>query len=120
MLHENGEPLDFIYLDVNDAFERLTGIKDATGKRASEVIPGIRQSDPELFDLYGKVAATGVSAKFERYVAALDQWFAISVYSPQREHFVAVFDVITERKKADEALQLAASIFTATSEGMLV
>jgi len=30
---------------------------------------------------------------------------AVSVYCPQREHFVAVFDAITERKQADEALK---------------
>ena len=42
---------------------------------------------------------------FERYLKALDMWFSISVYCPQSEHFVAVFDVITERKRAEEALR---------------
>lgn len=120
MRYENGEPSDFIYLDVNNAFEPLTGLKDVAGKWVSEVIPGIRQSDPELFELYGKVASTGFPEKVDRYVVALDMWFSISVYSPQREHFVAVFDVITKRKKAEEELQLAASIFNVSSEGMLV
>jgi PAS domain S-box-containing protein len=105
MLYEEGIPSDFIYLDVNPAFEKLTGLKDAAGKRVSEVIPGIRESDPGLFELYSRVAATGTPEQFETYVKALDMWFSISVYSPKKEHFVAVFDVITERKKAESELK---------------
>ncbi len=32
-------------------------------------------------------------------------WFSISVYSPRKEHFVAVFDVITEQKEAERAIK---------------
>lgn len=102
MLFEKGEPLDFIYLQVNQTFETLTGLKDVVGKRISELIPGIREADPKLFEIYGRVALTGQPERFEIFVDALQMWFWISVYSPQREHFVAVFDVITERKKAEE------------------
>ena len=76
-----------------------------TGKNVSEVIPGIRQSDPELFEIYGRVALTGPPERFETYVEALGMWFSIAVYSPAKEYFVAIFDVITERKRAEEALR---------------
>ncbi|HVN94866.1 MAG TPA: PAS domain S-box protein, partial [Syntrophorhabdaceae bacterium] len=105
MLFEENQPKDFIYLNVNDAFESLTGLKDVIGKKVSELIPGIREEDPELFEIYGKVALTGVPERLERYVKALGMWFSISVYSPRKEHFVAIFDVITERKRAEEALR---------------
>ncbi len=105
MLFEEDEPEDFIYLNVNRAFETLTGLENVSGKKVSEVIPGVRESDPELLEIYGRVATTGVPERFETYVEALGMWFSISVYSPRKEHFVAVFDIITERKKADEALQ---------------
>ncbi len=59
MIFENGEPQDFIYLKVNQAFETLTGLRNVNGKKVSEVIPGIRESDPELFEIYGRVATTG-------------------------------------------------------------
>ena len=104
MLFENDQPEDFIYLSVNSAFENLTGLKNVIGKNVSEVIPGIRESDSNLFEIYGRVARTGVPERFETYVEALRMWFSISVYSPRKEHFVAVFDVITERKRAEEEL----------------
>jgi PAS domain S-box-containing protein len=105
MLYEDDRPYDFVYLSVNNAFEHLTGLKDAVGRKVSDVIPGIRESNPELFEIYGRVALTGNPERFETYVASLGIWFAIAVYSPAKEYFVAVFDNITERKKADEALR---------------
>ena len=59
MLYENGQPQDWIYLTVNKAFEGLTRLKDITGKRVSEVIPGIREADPQLFEIYSRVALGG-------------------------------------------------------------
>ena len=49
----------------------------------------------------------GTPERFETYVEPLGQWFSVSVYSPEKGYFVAVFDIITERKRAQEALQEA-------------
>jgi len=105
MLFHQNQPQDFIYLNVNNSFEALTGLKNVIGKKVSEVIPGIRESDPKLFEICGRVALSGRPERFEIYVDALGAWFWISVYSPRKEYFVAVFDVITERKKGGEALR---------------
>lgn len=104
MLFENGKPNDFIYLKVNKAFSDQTGLLEVEGRKVSEVIPGIRERDPGLLEIYGRVAQGGPAEKFETYVEALQDWFSISVYCPQPDHFVAVFDVITERKKTEIAL----------------
>lgn len=105
MLFEKDKPPDFVYLSVNDAFEVLTGLKNVVGKKVSDVIPGIQESDPGLFEIYGRVALSGIPERFETYVHALEMWFSISVYSPAKEYFVAVFDVITERKRAEKAIE---------------
>jgi PAS domain S-box-containing protein len=105
MLFENGQAQEFIYLAVNPAFETLTGLKDVVGKRGSEVIPGIRETDPEVFALYARVVSTGKPEKAEFFVKALNMWFAVSVYRPEEEHFVAIFDVVTDRKRAKEELR---------------
>ncbi len=105
MLFDDGEPSDFIYLDVNPAFERLTGLKGVVGKRVSQLIPGIRESNPDLFQLYGRVARGGREERLETYVPGLDIWFSLSVYSHEPDHFVAVFENITERMRSLQALE---------------
>src|SRR5208282_4260496 len=105
MLYQENHPCDFIYLNVNKAFEILTGLKNVEGKKVSQIIPGIQEADPELIETYGRVASTGVPQRFETYVEALAMWFSIAVYSPKKGYFVAVFDVITERKQAGKALE---------------
>jgi PAS domain S-box-containing protein len=107
MLYSDGQPSDFVYLYTNPAFEKLTGLKEVTGKPVSEVLPGIRETDPQLFDIYNHVAIGGEPAKFEKFVESLAMWFSISVYRPQSEHFIAIFDVITERKQNELALSIA-------------
>ena len=102
MLFEDNRPQDFIYLDVNSAFEKLTGLKNVVGKKITEVIPGIRESHPELFEIYGRVSLTGHPEEFEVYLESLGFWFSISAYSTEKACFVAVFDNITERKRAEE------------------
>jgi len=104
MLYENDKPIDFVYLEVNNAFELLTGLKNVTGKKVSQIIPGILESDPELIQIYGRVAATGMPERLEIFVEALKDWYSISLYSPEKEFFVAVFDVITTRKLIEKAL----------------
>ncbi|MBS4097046.1 MAG: PAS domain S-box protein [Sulfuricella sp.] len=105
MIFQDGQPWDFIYLDVNQAFERLTGLKDVAGKKVSEVIPGIRDKDRALFEIYGRVATIGSAEKFEFYLEALGIWFSLSAYCPESGHFVAIFDNITERKQTESAIR---------------
>ena len=104
LFDDHGNPVDFVYLKVNSAFGRLTGLENVVGKKVTEVIPGIKESYPEVFKIYGRVALTGKPEKFKIELKPLDAWLSISVYSTKREYFVAVFENITERKQAEEAL----------------
>jgi len=107
MIYENNEPVDFIYLAVNPAFERLTALKDVIGRKISEVVPGIRESNPELFQTYGRVALTGTPERLETFVPALGIWFSLAVFRPAQGEFVSVFDNITQRKTTELALREA-------------
>ena len=121
----DGRPVDFIYLAVNDAFEKLTGLKNVEGKRITEIMPSIRQDNPEFLELYGRVATTGQPEKRELLLKPLDLWLYISVYSVEKENFVAVFENITERRKAEKDYQsifenVQEGIFRSTPEGKII
>ena len=88
-----GELADFVYLDVNPAFARLTGLKDVIGRPVSEVIPGIRELSPELFEVYGRVARSGTPETIELDFKSLGTWLYISAYSTEPRTFIAVFAV---------------------------
>lgn len=101
ILDELGKPVDFVYLEINDAFECLTGLKRANviGKRVGEAIPGTIEAHPDLFKTYCRVALTGKSDRFEIEFKPLGIWLSISVYCPKIGYFAAVFENITEQKQ---------------------
>jgi len=102
---DRGEPADWIYLSVNDAFPRITGLQDVVGKRVLEILPTIKDDSPELFAAYGRVAAGGPPEEFEFDFSTLDMWLRVSAFSPSAGQFVAVFEDITQRKRAQLELQ---------------
>jgi PAS domain S-box-containing protein len=119
MLFENDTPTDLVYLSVNKAFERITPLQNVVGKKITELIPGIRETNPELFEVYGRVSLSGRTEKFETYVAAWGMWLSVTAYSSSKGYFVAVFDDITERKRAEGALLRANRALKTLSAGNL-
>ena len=117
-LFEGEELQDFIYLETNSAFEQLTGLKDVIGRKVSEIVPGLRESNPELFRIYGRVALAGLPERCETYVVPLGIWMSIAVYSPKRGHFVAVFENINARKLAEEGLRSSEADFRTLAEAV--
>lgn len=105
MLYDSGEPIYLVYLHINPSFQQLTGLGNVTGKHVSELIPGIYQSDSDLFEKYGLVAAGKNPVKFDTYIETFGHWISLSVHSSEPEHFVAIFDVITERKLSEQKLE---------------
>jgi PAS domain S-box-containing protein len=103
---EKDKPADFMYLEINDAFEKLTGLKReaVVGRKVSEAIPGTKEANPEIFEIYGRVARSGTPETFEVFFKPLNIWLNISVYKPKKEHFVAVFENITKRKELEQEL----------------
>jgi PAS domain S-box-containing protein len=105
MIRKDGEAVDWEYLHVNAAFPRLTGLEGAQGKRVTELIPDIRGTNRDLFAIYDRVARGGEPERIETEVPGVGRWFEISVYSPVRDEFVAVFSDITARKVAEAGLR---------------
>src|ERR1017187_4131382 len=120
LFDDRGRPTDFVYLDVNGAFGKLTGLRNVVGKRFTEVIPGGKDSQPELFERYGRVVLTGEPESFEIEIKALGMWFSISAYGAGKGCFVATFDNITERKRIEQALRQAEEKYRAIFQGAAI
>jgi diguanylate cyclase (GGDEF)-like protein/PAS domain S-box-containing protein len=110
IVDEHGMPSDYVFLEVNEAFEKLTGLnkKDIIGKAVTEVIPGIRQSDFDWIGTYGKVALSGEGAKFEQFSSALNRWYSVSAFCTEKGYFGAVFEDVTERRRMDDDIRYLA------------
>ncbi len=102
---KEGAPADYIFLEVNAAFEEMTGLKrdKVIGKKVSEVLPGIDKSEFDWIGIYGKVAQSGISARFENYSEPQGRWYDVSAYSDEPGYFAVTFHDITVRKQILEA-----------------
>lgn len=102
-----GEPEDYIFLEVNPAFQEMTGLKSEAvlGKRVTEVLPGIRKGNFDWVAFYGKVALTGERQEFCQYAEPLQRWYKITAFSPEKGYFVTLFHEITEEIRQIENLE---------------
>jgi len=102
---EAGRPADYRFLEINPAFERLTGLKrkQVLGRTVREILPDI---EPEWIDCYDRVATGREPVKFESYAAPLGKWFEVYAFSPAPGQFATVFMDITDRRRAMEELKL--------------
>jgi diguanylate cyclase (GGDEF)-like protein/PAS domain S-box-containing protein len=99
---ENGIPCDYEFIEVNSAFEALTGLKgsDIIGRKITEVLPSIEQSEFDWIKIYGEVAINGDIKEFEQFSELLKRWYRVKVYSPQKYYFITYFiDVSKENKQ---------------------
>jgi PAS domain S-box-containing protein len=102
---EQGHACDYRFLEVNNSFERMTGLKrsDIVNRNVRDVLPGI---ETYWIETYGKVALTGEPVNFEKYYPApLNRWYEVFAYRPRPRQFAAVFLDVTQRKQAVEALR---------------
>lgn len=98
-------PVNYRFLEVNPAFARFTGLTDAVGKTARELVPNLEQ---HWVDIYGNIARSGEARRFVEGSAAMGRWFdvyAFCVGGPKSSRVALLFNNITERKRVEEALR---------------
>jgi diguanylate cyclase (GGDEF)-like protein/PAS domain S-box-containing protein len=106
-IDQNDQVEDYVFVDINEAFEKMTGLRADTikGKRVTEVIPGIREDSFNWIEFYGNIATTGVSKEFTQYTNALGRWYKVTAFSPEMYYFVTVFQDITPEMEQKLSLE---------------
>ncbi len=101
----HGKITGLIFREVNQAFERQTGLSDLTGKTVSEVLPNLEQY---WIDIYTQVIETGKSLHMEDYIKDDNRWYNMHV-SPlggkDRSMVSVVFVDITDLKLRERQKQ---------------
>ena len=107
VVNRAGKPVDYVFLEVNHAFEKMMGLKRERiiGKRATEVLPGFEKDPADLIDVYGRVALTGEPVQFETCIESLNKWFRVSAYCSEKGSFVTLIEDITERKQQEREIE---------------
>jgi PAS domain S-box-containing protein len=111
---ENGKPYDYRFLDINPAFERLTGLlrEDVVGKTHNEVLPN---DSLRWVETYGAVAITGEPIQFDNYSPALGKHYEVFAYRPVPGQFATVFMDITERKRQEQKIARLTRLYAVLS-----
>ncbi|MEL4892668.1 ATP-binding protein [Xanthomonas protegens] len=118
MLFEGERAVDYVFLQVNPAFERETGLRDVVGRRMREISP---THEEHWFQRYGAVALSGRPDKFENFATALDRWWAVDSFrvgAPELRQVAVQFLDITERKRMERDLAESEARFSALAEGL--
>jgi len=108
ILDDAENPVDFEFIEINEAFEKLFGTKreNVIGNRYFELFPEVMASSAKRLALYGDVALGRQSrAEQEYYFPHIDKCLALSVYSPEKYYFVVILTDISERKRAEQELK---------------
>ncbi len=105
LIDDENNPVDFMYLKVNKTFENLTGLKreEVLNKKVTDIL--VPEEVAEIIQIYGKVALTGESAKFQYPVPSLGKYYEVAAFSPRKKQFIAFFTDITEHKHLEEELK---------------
>jgi PAS domain S-box-containing protein len=103
VLDDDGVAIDYRFLETNPQFEDATGLRDAVGRTAMELVPSLESS---WVQTYAEVALGNAPRRFQQASAAMGRHFDVfATPVAPRGRFALVFADITERKEAEQTLQ---------------
>jgi PAS domain S-box-containing protein len=103
LVDDDGRAVDYRFLEVNDAFGEMTGIRpDAVGRTARELVPGL---EDRWIELYARVALGHETLRFEEGSEAMGRWFDVFSVPHGDRRFLILFKDVTERRRTEEALK---------------
>lgn len=100
----NLKPLDYRFVEINESFERQTGLHNAKGKLMRSFAPNHEQY---WFETYGKVALTEEPVRVTNEAKALNRWYDVYAFPVGEEkprRVGILFNDITQRKLIEKEL----------------
>ena len=94
--------VDYRFVELNASFARQSGLNDAVGKRARELVPDL---DAFWFETYGEVAKTGKALRVEHYEPAMQRWFDVQAAPVKGRRVALLFRDVTTHREAEKALR---------------
>lgn len=107
LIFDDDEPVDFQYVEVNRAYEAMTGLRNVEGRRESEVGPPFNRPRSAMLEALARVVRSGDPERFEAFRNSDKRWLDVSLSRPSPGHAFIIFDDITERKRAYAELEQA-------------
>jgi PAS domain S-box-containing protein len=108
VLDAEGRPVDYRFLEANPLFETMTGLHDAIGRTAYELVPDL---EPKWVETYAQVALGGRPVRFESGSEAMGRVFDVFATPVEpRGRFALVFTDVTERRRAEQLVRDRESI----------
>jgi len=111
LFDDQGAPVDYRFVETNEAFEMQTGLGDSKGRTARELVPDL---ESHWFEMYGHVASTGTPTRFDSGSDAMGRWFDVYAFRVGRpeERTVAILfkDITHSRAAAQEREQLVRAL----------
>ena len=103
----DGNPIDYIYIEANQAFEEITGLdaQRILGKSVTEVLPGIEKDKFDWIGFYGDVALKGTQNNFTQYSEPLNRWYKGNTFSPEPGYFIVTVTDVTKEERQIRGLK---------------
>jgi PAS domain S-box-containing protein len=101
----HGPASDYVHIRANDAYARHAGIPNVVGQKLREMVPA--EADAWI-ERYGAVLRTGEPIRFQQELVATGRYLelaAVRIEPPSRRQVAVLFQDITARKRAEEALR---------------
>lgn len=103
--NKRGEPVDYVYKEMNAAFEALTGLKaeEILNQKATDVTEYILDTD--ILENLNDIAKTGEAKQYEMFVPEINKYILVSSYLTSEGHIASILSDITPQMEAENKIR---------------
>jgi len=114
ILDNSGQPIDYQVIEINNAFERITGLSEESviNKHFSDIVKPLSDNDIDWIKRVGNIALNGGESEVEEFSEVIQRWLKIKIYSPEKYYFATIFNDITKEKELQRELELRNDMYS--------